>query len=142
MAKKDQRYFGGRNPPQAKAPRITTLYDMMKDGREYESIIGGVGSVDLVPELRRTLADIEAIRERPAILYAGNVVKPLKDVSVQIELTDDLPFAEMVDQSLETPTPWMSLLRRRAGWRSRCLTSLIDCALASRMLRLSSHTWR
>lgn len=76
---------------------VESMVDEMKDGSEYASLI------DVVPEaynardqIRRTLAELEAVRKRPALVYAANVLRQQTDVPSSILLTDDLPFAEMV----------------------------------------------
>jgi hypothetical protein len=82
--------------PQAPAPpRVDSLLDQMKDGIEYESIVPFAPKNDnLIPELRRALGEIEAIRGRPCVCYAANVLRAMPNTS--IELSDDLPFVEMV----------------------------------------------
>ena len=68
----------------------------MVDGQEYSSIVGTipVPTLDLLSEIKRTLADIEAIRGRPCLAYVGNVANGDPDSAVIAK--DDLPFMEMV----------------------------------------------
>jgi hypothetical protein len=68
----------------------------MKDGQEFGSIVGRMpkNTANLVPEFRRALADIEAVRGRPCICYIANVISGGERTS--IEAADHLPFAEMV----------------------------------------------
>jgi hypothetical protein len=76
---------------------VTSFLDEMKDGREYESLVGVVPKdLDFRNEIRRAIHEIEAIRSRPLLIYAGNVVRPTAGQSVGIVQSDDLPFAEMV----------------------------------------------
>ncbi len=75
----------------------------MQDGNEYGSLIDVVPTnMNFRDELRRGMAEVEAIRKRPLMLYVANVLKTQKDVPVGILLGDDLPFSEMV--SLVPPT--------------------------------------
>jgi Serine dehydrogenase proteinase len=69
----------------------------MKDGREIESLLDKrPANQNLRDEVRRAIADIEAIRQRPLVVYAANVVKPSE--ASGIVGADDLPFAEMITQ--------------------------------------------
>lgn len=76
---------------------VDSLLDCMVDGSEYGSIVDKIPRPDqnLIEVLRSAIAEIEALRGRPCIVYVGNVVKPGEGASV--ELLDDLPFAEMVN---------------------------------------------
>lgn len=77
--------------------RVPSLLDAMQDGNEYGSIVGLVyQGVDLVPEIRRALADLENVRQRRCICYVANVIKDIAETS--IHPGDHLPFAEMVDK--------------------------------------------
>jgi len=125
MSKKRTDYFGKHQPPRPPAKKISTLYDMMEDGREYGSLIGAEGKVDLASELRRTLADIEAIRKRPAVIYAANMVKPPKDVSTAIELSDNLPFAEMIAQ-IPVGTTGVDIIIETPGGTAQQVAQFVD----------------
>lgn len=74
---------------------VTSLLDAMVDGNEYGSIVSLESKMDLFPELKRALAEIESVRKRPCICYAANLVKDVPDTS--IAASDHLPFSEMVD---------------------------------------------
>jgi hypothetical protein len=76
---------------------VPSLLDAIVEGREYESIIGKVppDGWDPVPEMKKALSLIEAIRGRPCIAYIGDVVKTDAEGS-GIDSADDLPFAELV----------------------------------------------
>ncbi len=74
---------------------VDSLFDKIEDGSEYKSIVNLVpksGSLD--NDLRKAIASIEEIRERPLLCYFANVVKPTGDVA--INSSDDLPFNEMI----------------------------------------------
>ena len=71
--------------------------DVMKDGREYESLKDCKGlHFDIATEMQRSLLEIEKARGRHAICYLGNVIKGGIDASINGK--DDLPFAEMIMQ--------------------------------------------
>lgn len=76
--------------------RVASLYDEIKDGSEYQSILSFFPpeNSDIVDEAVRAIKAIEKVRGRKCLAYAGNVVKP-QAVSA-INSADDLPFAEMV----------------------------------------------
>jgi hypothetical protein len=82
-------------PPQGAVPRVASLLDAVVDGREYESIVGLMppDNLDLVVEMQRALGEIERIRSRPCLAYAGNIIK---SGDTSIDSSDDLPFAEMI----------------------------------------------
>ena len=84
-------------PPQrpAASRTVSSLLDAMSDGNEYGSIVSVSVAKDVVPDMRRALADIERIRQRPCIAYVANVVRGLQDVSISPQ--DHLPFCEMVN---------------------------------------------
>jgi hypothetical protein len=73
-----------------------SLLDVMQDGREYESLVGYAPvNLNLRDEIRRAMSEFSAIRKRPVLLYVANSLKKLK-LPTGINLSDDLPFAEMV----------------------------------------------
>ena len=87
------------NPPAAKAvhPPITSFLDIMKEGNEYQSIIGQQNvNVDLATELARSIREITAIRKRPLICYIANVVNTNIAQSISINNSDNAPFLEML----------------------------------------------
>lgn len=80
--------------PHAK-PITSTLLDKMVDGREFESLLNyQYQNLNFVSELRKSIAEIKAVRGRPIVCYVANVVKPSPAIS--IEDSDDLPFNEMI----------------------------------------------
>ncbi len=85
--------------PESQTPpaKPISALDSIKDGREYASLaeLNVTGGVDIGTDLHRAVAEIEAIRKRPLICYAGNVARMGEGTS--IELADDLPFSELVD---------------------------------------------
>lgn len=73
-----------------------TMLDKMVDGREFESLLGWqFQGLDLVGELRKGMAEIEKIRNRPCVCYVSNVVRQV-NASVSIDDSDNLPFNEMI----------------------------------------------
>jgi hypothetical protein len=83
--------------PPAKMPIITSLLDHMKDGREFESLVRYKAvNIDVATEIRKSLHEIKAARNRPAICYLANVVNTGIKVSTSIDYNDDLPFSEMI----------------------------------------------
>ena len=82
----------------AKPERKTSnsMLDIMIEGREYESLLNyQFEKLDLVAEIRRSIQEIAAVRNRPLVCYVANVVKSVS-VSAGIDGTDDLPFSEMI----------------------------------------------
>jgi len=80
-----------------KAPAIKSLYDAVAEGREYESIVAaGIKQFDLSKDIRRAIVDIQNIRNRPLIIYAGNTVNTALGSLTGITTDDDLPFTEMI----------------------------------------------
>ena len=83
--------------PQQRIPTITSLLDHMKDGREFESLLSyKPEGIDLAVEIRKSLAEIKAVRNRPVICYLANVVNTAVKASISIDNDDDLPFSEMI----------------------------------------------
>ncbi|MFI3296239.1 MAG: hypothetical protein R3Y59_01270 [bacterium] len=73
----------------------SSLLDVMKDGCEFESLLGyHYNELNIVSEIRRSISEIEAIRQNPIICYVANVVN--RNINNSIDGTDDLPFNEMV----------------------------------------------
>ena len=96
MSKKSSRTKPRAQTPQSAYP-LTSLLDQMNDGVEFESLVEHkVFSIDIGPEIRRSLEEIKALRNRPAICYLANVINSNLQASVAIDVTDDLPFSEMI----------------------------------------------
>ena len=76
------------------------LLDRMESGREYESLLGLQPNIniDILSEFREAIKNISDIRQRPVICYLANLVNPDCNISISIELNDDLPFSEMINQ--------------------------------------------
>jgi len=73
-----------------------SLLDVMVDGREFESLVGHqYNNLNIVEEIRRSIAEIQDVRNHPAICYISNVVRG--NINNSIDGTDDLPFTEMVN---------------------------------------------
>ncbi|NOS93674.1 MAG: hypothetical protein HOP30_17285 [Cyclobacteriaceae bacterium] len=92
-----QQMIPQKRPQQAMPKSISsTMLDKMVDGREFESLLNyQYQNLDLLSELRKSIAEIKAIRQRPVVCYVANVVKP-RSSSISIEDSDDLPFNEMI----------------------------------------------
>lgn len=76
---------------------VDSLLDCMQDGREYASIVDKKTrpNANLVDEVVRGIQAIEAVRNRPCLLYTGNVIT--KDGSeAGVDASDDVPFQELV----------------------------------------------
>jgi hypothetical protein len=83
--------------PQPRIPTITSLLDHMKDENEFESLVRCKAvNIDLATEIRKSLQEIRAVRNRPAICYLANVVNTGIKMSTSIDNNDDLPFSEMI----------------------------------------------
>ena len=73
------------------------MLDQIRPGLEYASLLDvQPENLNARDELRRAIAKVEEIRGRPLLLYVANVLKPSSEVRASIDLTDDLPFAELV----------------------------------------------
>lgn len=96
--KKVSRHRKPKNqPPKQPLPVVVSLLDRMEDGREFESLVAlKTVNLDMLGEIRKSLAEISAIRGRPAICVLSNMVNPQITASTSIDLTDDLPFSEMI----------------------------------------------
>jgi hypothetical protein len=96
MGKRSKNKFIQAHAGPHKRP-VDSLLDVMQDGNEYGSIVDvTVPNMEFRDELRRGIADIEAIRHHPLIVYAANVINIPTGSSPDISYIDDLPFSEMV----------------------------------------------
>ncbi|MDO6473610.1 hypothetical protein [Maribacter sp. 1_MG-2023] len=78
---------------------VTSLLDLMEDGKEYESMIKHpIVNVDFTFELRRAIGEMEKVRGKRMICYVANVVNTQIKANTGIDNTDDLPFSEMIAQ--------------------------------------------
>lgn len=97
----------------------------MKDGREYSSLLEvSVAGLRIDLELRRALAEIEALRGRPLLCYAANVLRA-GEPNTTIELADDLPFAEMVE-SVPTERRAVDILVVTPGGSAQQVSSFVQ----------------
>lgn len=71
--------------------------DVMRDGQEFECLVGHnfAPNLNIVGELRRSIAEVEATRKKYVLCYVANVVRA--GVNNAIDNSDDLPFNEMVN---------------------------------------------
>lgn len=82
---------------QGKEDRVGSFLDHMVDGREFESLLKFKEiNLDITTEIRKSMAEIAGVRNRPAICYMSNVVNSNIKSSRSINSTDDLPFSEMI----------------------------------------------
>ena len=95
MVKKKSKFIETHAGPQKRL--VNSLLDVMQDGREYESLVDVTPqNMNFRDELRRVISDIEAVRHRPLMVYAANVINAPAGSSPDITYVDDLPFSEMV----------------------------------------------
>jgi Serine dehydrogenase proteinase len=80
----------------AKQNEVGETYNLMVEGKEFESLILKRPSYDVAPEIKYALSKISEIRKRPVICYCANVVNATIQSSTSIDSQDDLPFSEMV----------------------------------------------
>lgn len=71
--------------------------DVMRDGQEFECLVGHqfASNLNIVGELRRSIAEVEATRKKYVLCYVANVVRG--GINNAIDNSDDLPFNEMVN---------------------------------------------
>lgn len=111
--------------PVPSPPAVDSLLDRMEVGNEYGSIVGLVPkAVDLVPELRRALSEIEAVRGRPCICYLANVVRSGPETSVHD--SDQLPFHEMVGL-VPAESRSVDVLLSTPGGSGEQVTRFVEC---------------
>lgn len=96
MAKKSKnKFIEAHAGPHKRA--VASLLDVMRDGNEYGSLVDvTVPNMNFRDELQRGIAEIQALRQRPLIVYAANVINVPSGSSPDITYIDDLPFSEMV----------------------------------------------
>lgn len=95
MSKPKSKFIQAHAGPQKKT--VNSLLDVMQDGKELESLVEvNAPNMNFRDEFRRAISDIEAIRQRPLIAYAANVINAPAGSSPDISYVDDLPFSEMV----------------------------------------------
>lgn len=96
MSKKSKnKFIQAHAGPQKRT--VDSLLDVMQDGKEYESLVGvDAPNMNFRDEFRRGIAEIEAIRHHPLIVYAANVINVPAGSSPDISYIDDLPFSEML----------------------------------------------
>ena len=83
--------------PIAQQPAITSLLDKMEDGKEFESLLKYKAvNINIAGEIKKSLAEISAIRGKPVLCYLANVVNVNIKAPTSIDSNDDLPFSEMI----------------------------------------------
>lgn len=84
--------------PPRRIEKVTSLLDTMKDGREYESIIScAVEGLNLSDEIKKSISEIENVRNRPVVCYLVNIINSGIKGSIAIDGSDDLSFSEIID---------------------------------------------
>ncbi len=108
MSKKKKSFIQA-HATHAKKP-VSSLLDVMQDGNEYSSLVDvAPQNMNFRDELRRAITDIEAVRKRPLVVYAANVINTPAGSSPEISHIDDLPFSEMIS-SIPTGTDAIDIL--------------------------------
>jgi hypothetical protein len=98
----------------------------MSDAGEYASLTGiAVQNLDMRTEIRRALTEVEAIRQRPMMIYAANIVRPEAAPHSAIDLNDDLPFAEMI-ASVPASERAVDLIVVTPGGSAQQVSSFVD----------------
>lgn len=77
--------------------KFPTPLDVMRDGQEFECLVGHqfAPNLNIVGELRRSIAEVESTRNKYVLCYVANVVRG--GINNAIDNSDDLPFNEMVN---------------------------------------------
>lgn len=77
--------------------KFPTPLDVMRDGQEFECLVGHqfAHNLNIVGELRRSIAEVESTRNKYVLCYVANVVRG--GINNAIDNSDDLPFNEMVN---------------------------------------------
>jgi hypothetical protein len=123
MAKK---HIQGFPSSREQRPQIKSLLDKMEDGCEFESLLKyQVVSLDFVAEIRKSLAEIKAVRNRPAICYLSNFVNQNIKTSISIDYTDDLPFSEMIS-SIEGTVKEIDIIIATPGGSAEQVAKFVD----------------
>jgi ClpP class serine protease len=92
-----QRKTQPKIPPAKSQGKPKSLYDAVQEGKEYESLItANIKNADVIVDIRRAAADIQKIRSRPLLIYAGNTVNSNVGARAAITTDDDLPFIELI----------------------------------------------
>lgn len=98
MSKKNKpkKLSGSKKIAKMKAkPVADSLLDVMQDNLEFESLLSyDYENLNLKEEIKKSIAELEAVREHPVICYVANIMDSGGNNS--IDLSDDLPFKEMV----------------------------------------------
>ena len=100
MSKKSRNSFTKTHagpPAQTRKKTVNSFLDVMQDGNEYASLIDvAPQGLNFRDEIRRSISEIETVRNRPLLVYAANVINVPLGASTEISYIDDLPFSEMV----------------------------------------------
>ena len=87
---KSKRKFRPSPPSSHVKKPVTSLLDVMQDGREYASLVDvAPKGLNLRDELMRAIAEIETIRKHPLIVYAANVINVPAGALTEIGYVDE-----------------------------------------------------
>jgi hypothetical protein len=121
-----------RNAPQgAQLPmgisQVPSLLDVMVDGKEYGSIVDKLPlpGANLLDEVVRAIGEISQVRDRPCIVYSGNVVRNDSGNS-GVDQSDDLPFQELV-RSIPAEHRKVDLFLSTRGGSGQQIARFVDC---------------
>lgn len=105
--KSKENYFGNTQKitqpnPQVRVsqPKIVdSLLDSMVEGKEYSSIVPLILKGDLMEELKKSICEIEKIRNRKVICYLANMtnLSIAQQAPIGIDSSDDLPMSELIN---------------------------------------------
>lgn len=110
--------------------KVTSLFDIMVDGKEYSSIIDKIlkNEANLLDEVHHGITEIEKVRGRPCLMYVGNVVS--KDATeAGIDSSDDLPFQEMV-ASIPASVKVVDIYLSTNGGSGEQISRFVNCLRA------------
>ncbi len=106
---------------------VPSLLDAMVDNKEYSSIVDKTvaPNVNLLDEVVRSIKDIEDLRNRPCLLYVGNVISS-DGTSSSIDATDDLPFQELV-KTVPADQRSVDVVLATSGGSGEQITRFVQC---------------
>lgn len=94
-ARSQRKFSKQQNSPKP----VTSLLDVMVDGKEYESIIQNPNvDINFAIELRKSIDEIEKARGKRLICILSNVINTKIRENTGIDNTDELPFTELIRQ--------------------------------------------
>ncbi len=77
---------------------VDSFLDNMIDGKEYQSTIDcKPQQLDFAVEIRKSLKEINACRDKYVICYLSNMINQGITANNGVDISDDLPFSEMIN---------------------------------------------